>query len=156
MRQRPSWEADSSHIVKKIHHFLSKTMIHCINSSLPPVPNSNQMNPTTPQKRFPEIHFNIILLSTPSCYKWHLPCWLSNLISPDLVISPTHFIPLHMIIPIISDEEHKLSISSLCRFTHPPVTPPLLGLHKPPPYFTSSSRPISSWPSIIYIRSSTF
>jgi hypothetical protein len=35
---------------------------------------------------------------------------------------PTHFILLNLIILVISDGEWKLLCSSLCAFTHPPVT----------------------------------
>ena len=74
MKQSPSWEANSSSASQKIPCISWNTEIHYhIHKSLPPVPILSQLNPVhTPTSHFLEIHFNIILLSTPTYSKWFL------------------------------------------------------------------------------------
>jgi hypothetical protein len=72
MEQRPSWEANSFSASQEIPRILWNQEAHYrIHNSPPPVPILSQLNSIhAPSPHFLNIHFNIILPSTPGSPKW--------------------------------------------------------------------------------------
>ena len=96
----------------------------------PPVPIRSQINPMhASSSLFLNIHFNIILLSLPTSYKWSLSPRYHH--QNFVCISPiphtcctcaTCHIFLGFITQIIFDDEYRSYSSSLCSLLHCPVT----------------------------------
>ena len=73
MEQSPSWEANTSSTSQEIHGFLRNPKVHSLVQKSPsPVPILSQINPFHVPSHFLNIHFNIILPSTPRSSKWPL------------------------------------------------------------------------------------
>jgi hypothetical protein len=103
-----------------------------VHTSPPPVTILSYMNPIHTLTPYRNIHFNIVLPSTPKSYDWSLPFRLSNqnfVCIYDLPIV-LHALPISssliFIIPVIFLEEYILWSSSLRIFLYPPVTLSLL------------------------------
>jgi hypothetical protein len=133
MQKGPSGEADSPSPTQEIPRILRNPINHySVHMSSPLVPIQSHINPVyaLPQNFF-RIHFNIILPSTSSSYKWlfrsgfptkTLYDFLSSIRATCLV----HLILLDLITRIIFGEANRSWSSPLCNLLKFPVTSSLL------------------------------
>ena len=97
-----------------------------------PYPEPHRSSPC-PRIPLPELHFNIILPSTPGSSKWYISLRFPTIIlhtplqSHIRATCPAHLILLDLITRTIFGEQYRSLSSSLCSFLHSPVTPSLLG-----------------------------
>jgi hypothetical protein len=128
-KQSPSWEDYSTSTSQETHRLLWNPKVHCcVHKSVTTISILNQMYPVhNLPTYFLNIVFNIILLSAPTSSKCFFPSGLptkifyASLITSICVTCPAHHTLLVLII-LMSGEDYKLWISSLCNFLKPPVT----------------------------------
>jgi hypothetical protein len=138
MKQSSCLEVNRSWASQKILRILwNPKDFYPVHKRPPPVPILSQISPLhASSSHFMNIHFNIILPSTPWSCKWFVPSGLrtkilyTSLMSPIHATCPAQLIFLDLITGMIFGEDAACS-SSLCSLLHSSLLSPNISLSTP-------------------------